>query len=194
MPSPLLPPYGTYARLLFREGTTNEIDLTLSAANGDFRGDVSQKGRLAFLSWDRLEVDGYTMVSQPSARGRSFQVGPDFRRPFKFLGQLLLLEQKYRMLEAMFEAQQDFPTEDIFLFDHRLMLTEAIPRTRARFDPVTTTGYVAPGVAMFWPIYRAEISSINALSFGRRTSGDYRYSVDVELAERIPPLGTAGDR
>lgn len=195
MPIPLTPPYGRYARVLYREGTGTEIDVVLDSSAGDFRGEAGQKGRMGLLGWDRQEVDeAGTVVSQESARGTSFQVGPDYRRPFLLMAQLLLSEQKYRQLEAIFERQQESPAEGALLFDHRLMLAEPSPRSRARFDAATTAGYVPPGMVLFWPIFVVEVAKIEILSVIVGASGAYRYSVNVDFRERLPPLGAGGDR
>lgn len=193
MPTPLAPPFGTWLRLLFDEGGSNPIDLTLSSP-GDFRGGESQ-GRLEFLGYDREEQgEEFIRSSSISAIGTSFQVGSQHRIPYRFTAHLLLLEAQATAIEAMFLRQQDTPEMDILLIDHKLMLAEPLPRTRARHDAATTAPIVGAGMVQFWPIYRVEIASFRLQSMGRRSNGAMRYSYNLELSERFPALGTGGDR
>lgn len=193
MPCTLSPPFGTSLRLIYDEGNANEIDLTLSAP-GDFRGDSGQSGRLGVLGYDRIEQEEYYRSSSISSGGTSFQVGPEFRIPYRFTAHLLLLEAQVRNIEAMFLRQQDTPESDILLLDHRIMLQEPSPRTRARHDAATVAPVTAAGMVAFWPIYRVEISKFEVQSFGVRSSGQLRYSYNLEMVERYPALGTGGDR
>lgn len=193
MPCTLSPPFGTYFRLIYDEGNANEIDLTLSAP-GDFRGEANQSGRLAMLGYDRIEQEEFYRSSSISAGGTSFQVGPEYRIPYKFIAHLLLLETQVRNIEAMFLRQQDNPETDILLLDHKIMLQEPTPRTRARHDGATTAPVVAPGMVAYWPIYRIEISKFEVQSLGLRTDGQLRYSYNLEMTERYPALGSGGDR
>jgi hypothetical protein len=191
MGTPLSPPFGTWIRLLFDEGG-DELDITLNTP-GNFRGGEGT-GRLDMLGWDRVEQTEFFRGSSFSATGTSFQVGPQHRIPYLFSGQLLLLESEVRTIEAMFLRQQDSPEEDILLFDHKIMLSEATPRTRARHDAGSSAPTVVAGMTQFWAIYRVEISSFQVQSLGRRGSGGIRYSYNLELQERFPALGVGGDR
>lgn len=189
----LSPPFGTFFRLIYDEGNANEIDITLSAP-GDFRGEANQSGRLGMLGYDRIEQEEFYRSSAISAGGTSFQVGPEYRIPYKFIAHLLLLEAQVRNIEAMFLRQQDNTESDILLLDHRIMLQEPNPRTRARHDAATVAPVTAAGMVAFWPIYRVEISKFEMQSFGVRSSGQIRYSYNLEMTERYPALGAGSDR
>jgi hypothetical protein len=189
--STLAPPYGYYVRLWFGKGQTVSRDLTLSQQNKNFR--TGNKGRLKYLGWDRQILGAeYSRSSQYSSQGRSWPTGIPYSPPRIWYGSLILSPPEWDSLNDMFTLQQDSmkpgkTEQDILLYDHRIQHREATPILRPEFDNL---GAIAnAGTYQYWAVFRTELTKVDLVEMHQNpASGAYRYLVDVELKERLPPL------
>jgi hypothetical protein len=185
----LLPPYGTYVRLLFDRNGATQRDLTIASEN--FRSGGS--GRLKYLGWDRkILSNDYIRASQYSSQGRSWPTGRTYLAPHQWTGLLVLNHDKWKLLEDSYILQQDsmkpgMPDKDLLLYDHRIMHTEGTPIVRPEFDP--SGAFARSGIREYWALFRTEFVKLELVTMQKLPETDeFQYLVDLELKERIPPL------
>ncbi len=184
-PPPFVPtyPYGPYLRFVCRT-----LDLTIRFDEKKFVGALSED-RLGRTGYDREKDPEYTAKMFYGYSGASHRKGPAFKAPQICRASLQsLTDTQYRTLKEMWLLwiEQGATTR---LYDGRLVLEEAKPRTHAKFNPgITYTLPTSVDVEYYFPILDVVWDEFKDL--GRSPSG---YRLEFTLKEWDADRPVVGD-
>ncbi|MGL5059294.1 MAG: hypothetical protein ACRC62_04865 [Microcoleus sp.] len=166
-------PFGPSVRF-----TCRTLDVTLNYADNKFRAD-DDENQLVRHGWERDIDMEYAAKMFYGWAGASHRDGPPFRAPYVFQGRFHnLTEQEYRRLKAMWLLWLE-KGDRTRLYDGRLVLEEAKPRTRALHTP--TIAYALPtetDIIYYFPVF--DVIWEDFKDFGRTAMG---YRIDIKLRE-----------